>query len=250
MTRLTPAVLRGLDVLELFLTEPGPLIGAEVARLTGHPRASVHELLTTLESRRYLTRDESGAYSLGPSVLRLGNTYRDSMSLPRLGLRIAQEMVARHGETINVGTLSGPDIVYLVKVDSPHPVRLVSRIGGSLPAATTAVGKALLAWLPEPELDALLAFDLPQLTPRTLTDPDRIRAQLAEVRETGVAFETGESTPGVTCAGAPVRDETGAVVAALSVSVPDLRWGQAGPEHWAAVVREGADALSFELGHG
>lgn len=248
MPRLTPAVLRALDVLELFVSHRGPLRGADVVRLTGHPRASVHELLVTLESRHYLVRERDGAYALGPAVLPLGNAYRDSLNLPELGQRVAQGVVDRHGETVNVGALAGGDVVYLVKVDSPHPVRLVSRLGGRLPAASTAIGKALLAWLPDDELDDLLAAPLHRLTPRTLTDPAAVRAQLAEVRASGIAFEKGESTPGVTCAAAPVRDETGKVVAALSVSVPDLRWAQQTADHWASVAREGADELSRALG--
>lgn len=247
-TRLTPAVLRSLDILELFLDHHDGLTGAEVARLTGHPRASVHELLATLVARGYLSR-AGQTYRLGVCTLQLGNAYRESIRLPELARRVATDLVAECGETINVGVLSGRDVVYLVKVDSPHPVRMVSSPGGRVAAAGTSVGKMLLASVEPAELDVLLAAGWPALTTRTITDPDELRAQLAAARRDGIAHESGESTPEVSCAAAPVRDDTGRVVAAISVAVPDSRWEQRPTAYWDQVVREGAAALSELLGH-
>lgn len=247
-SRLTPAVLRSLDILELFLDHRDGLTGAEVARLTGHPRASVHELLATLQARGYLSR-AGQTYRLGVGVLQLGNAYRDSIRLPELARQVADELVAECGETINVGVLSGRDVVYLVKVDSPHPVRMVSSLGGRVAAAGTGVGKVLLAFTEPADLEVLLDAGWPALTPRTITDPDELRAQLAAVRHDGIAHESGESTPDVSCAAAPVRDDFGRVVAAISVAVPDSRWQQQPRAYWDEVVRRGAASLSRLLGY-
>lgn len=247
--RLTPALMRSLDILELF-REHTELTGAEVTRLTGHPRASVHELLTTLAHRGYLRRQEpGGVYHLGVAAFLLGNAYADSLDLRGIGDRIARELCAEVGETINVGVLQGSQVVYLAKVDSTRPVRLVSSRGGTLPAHCTSVGKALLAYLPKDELERIIAGGLPRMTSHSITSGPRLREELIKVRQQGHSYESGESTPGVTCVAAPVRGHDGEVVASLSVSVPDLRWPERSREKWIEVVRSGAARLSHELGH-
>jgi IclR family KDG regulon transcriptional repressor len=247
--RLTPAVLRSLDVLELFLEARHGLTAPEVVQRTGLPRTTVHELLTTLTERKYLRRDEATAtYHLGLSVFRLGNAFAERLDLHAVGLRVAQWVARQCDETVHVGILEGPDVVYVCKVDSTQSVRMVSRMGGRVPASCTAVGKVLLAHLPEADRSRLLRRPLAKLTARSIAEPHALANQLDEIRATGVAFEAGESNPDVSCVGAPIRDHSGAVVAALSISVPDMRWNQRSPEEWAAFACEGAARLSAELG--
>ncbi|WP_081998301.1 IclR family transcriptional regulator [Sinomonas humi] len=247
MPRLTPAVLRSLDILELFLDHQR-LTGAEVGRLTGLPRASVHELLATLAERRYLDRHSDGSYALGVSSFVLGQAYRDRLDLRQAGRQIGQQVAERCQETVNIGVLEGSDVVYLVKIDSPLPVRLVSRAGGRLPASCTAIGKALLSALDADELNTRIPAVLPQLTPQSITDREVLLAQLNEARSAGAAYEAGESSPEVNCVGVPIRDHSGTVVAALSVSVPESRWARRAAEEWTAFARRGAQELSRTLG--
>jgi IclR family KDG regulon transcriptional repressor len=247
--RLTPAVLRSLDVLELFLDARHGLTAPEVAQRTGLPRTTVHELLATLAERRYLRREEGSAtYHLGISVFRLGNAYAERLDLHSVGLRVAQSVANECDETVHVGMLEGPDVVYVCKVDSTQSVRMVSRMGGRVPASCTALGKALLANLPEAERLRLLRKGLVKLTARSITEQHMLANQLDHIRVVGAAFEAGESTPDVSCVAAPVRDHAGTVVAALSISVPDMRWNQRSPEEWAAIAAAGAATFSAELG--
>ncbi|MCU1520126.1 MAG: Transcriptional regulator, IclR family [Arthrobacter sp.] len=251
MARLTPAVLRSLDVLELFMDARHGLTAPEVVQRTGLPRTTVHELLTTLAERRYLRREDSTAtYHLGLSVFRLGNAFAERLDLHSVGVRVAQSVAQDCDETVHVGILEGPDVVYVCKVDSTQSVRMVSRMGGRVPASCTAVGKALLAHLPEAERRRIVRKGLAKLTPRSITEPHVLANQLDQIRAAGVAFEAGESNPDVSCVAAPVRDHSGTVVAALSISVPDMRWNQRSPEEWAALASEGASGLSAELGFG
>jgi len=253
MPRMTPAVLRSFDILELFLASPRALSAPEIAQLTGLPRTTVFELLATLTSRKYLDRDESaGRYRLGVRVFQLGNVFADGMELHRVGQRVAESVAAACAETVNVGILDNADVVYLCKVESTQAVRMVSRTGGRLPASCTAVGKALLAHLPAAQLGQILEADggLPRLTPKSITDPSVLRDQLDSVRTTGLAYEEGESTPDVSCVAAPVRDHRGGVVAALSISVPDMRWRQRPVEEWASMLSTGAREFSAAIGGG
>jgi len=246
---MTPAVVRSLDVLELFLDARHGLTAPEVVRRTGLPRTTVHELLTTLTERKYLRReDQSATYHLGLSVFRLGNAFAERLDLHAVGQRMAQAVALDCDETVHVGMLEGSDVVYLCKVDSTQSVRMVSRMGGRVPASCTAVGKALLAYLPDAERKRLLGKGLAKLTPSSITEPHVLANQLDQIRLTGLAYESGESNPDVSCVAAPVRDHTGAVVAAMSISVPDMRWKQRTPEQWGALAAEGAARFSTELG--
>jgi DNA-binding IclR family transcriptional regulator len=246
---MTPAVVRSLDVLELFMDARHGLTAPEVVKRTGLPRTTVHELLTTLAERKYLRRDDQTAtYHLGLSVFRLGNAFAERLDLHAVGQRMAQSVAKDCDETVHVGMLEGSDVVYLCKVDSTQSVRMVSRMGGRVPASCTAVGKALLAYLPDAERKRLLGKGLAKLTPRSITEPHVLANQLDQIRLTGLAYESGESNPDVSCVAAPVRDHTGAVVAAMSISVPDMRWKLRSPEQWGALAAEGAARFSTELG--
>lgn len=250
MPRMTPAVLRSFDILELFLAAPRSLSAPEIAQMTGLPRTTVFELLATLTARKYLDREDSGRYRLGVRVFQLGNVFADGMELHRVGQRVAESVAGICAETVNVGILDDTDVVYLCKVESTQAVRMVSRTGGRLPASCTAVGKALLAHLPAARLAQILEADggLPRLTPNSITDPKLLREQLEAVRTTGFAYEAGESTPDVSCVAAPVRDHRGAVVAALSISVPDMRWNQRPVQEWASMLSDGVREFTAALG--
>lgn len=249
-SRLTPAVLRSLDILELFLDRTEPLSKAEIVAATDIPRSTVHELLATLTERDYLRLDPvTGRYALGVKVFLLGNAFGDQLDLRVVGERAARELSAAIDETVNVGVLDGLNVVYLTKIDSARAVRLVSRLGGSLPASCTAVGKALLAYAPEDTLRQLRSAPLSRLTSKSITDIETLEAQLEEIRRTGVAYESGESNDEVTCVAAPVRDHTGAVAAAMSISVPDLRWNVRDEAAWRQLIKDAADKMSAELGN-
>ncbi len=251
MARRTPALQRSLDILELFTDGRESVSAPEVVEELDLPRTSVHELLHTLESRRYLHRhpDVPGRYQLGIQLFRLGSAYTDQLDVPRVGQRIARELVERCNETTHVAVLDHRHIVYTAKVDSSHAVRMVSSLGRRLPAHCTALGKVLLSHLPEDELRSRLESPaLEALSERSITEVPRLLEELVRVRRDGSAVEVCEANPDVCCVAAPVRDRTRQVVAALSISVPLHRWSDERAEELRALVTEGALKYSAELG--
>ncbi|MCX4984899.1 IclR family transcriptional regulator [Streptomyces sp. NBC_00572] len=253
MGRLVPAVTRAFDVLELFLEGDGTLSAPEITRRLQLPRTTTHELVTTLTARNYLVPvpEQPGRYRLGVRTYQLGSRYAEQLDLAAEGHQVAREVADTCGETVHVAVLEDMDVIYIAKVDSTHAVRMVSAAGRRLPAHCTAVGKMLLATLPEAELgERLEGCELIGMTPRSITDPDALRAALAEIRILGVAGEQQESNPDVTCVAAPVRDRTGRVVAALSVSVPVHRWSEDRENELTALAVKGANELSERLGYG
>ncbi|WP_258348223.1 IclR family transcriptional regulator [Saccharopolyspora gregorii] len=251
MARAVPAVGRAFDVLELFLAE-AELSAPEITAALGLPRTTVHELLGTLVERGYLVAAGEGGtrFRLGVRTFQLGSAYAERLDLAREGRLAAQEAALRCGETVHVAVLDGTEVLYVAKVDSTHPVRMVSAVGRRLPAHCTAVGKVLLAALPKRRFAELYAGRrLVALTARSTTSRRELRRELDVVAATGIAREHCESNEAVACVAAPVRDSSGAVVAAMSASVPTPRWDDAADRALTGIIREGAAELSRRLGH-
>ncbi|MTE18928.1 helix-turn-helix domain-containing protein [Streptomyces sp. TRM43335] len=255
MGRLVPAVTRALDILELFLDGDGTLSAPEITRKLGLPRTTVHELVTTLAARSYLVPvpEQPGRYRLGVRTYQLGSRYAEQLDLAAEGRQVARNVAETCDETVHVAILEGTDVIYIAKVDSTHAVRMVSAAGRRLPAHCTSVGKMLLASLPREELEARLPGPgdepLRAMTPNSITSPDELREALTEIRARGVAVERRESNPDVSCVAAPVRDSAGRVVAALSISVPTVRWTEERRVELEALAAEGAAELSARLGY-
>ncbi|MDT0443770.1 IclR family transcriptional regulator [Streptomyces johnsoniae] len=253
MGRRVPAVSRALDILELFLDGDGTLSAPEITRRLQLPRTTVHELVTTLAARSYLVPvpEQPGRYRLGVRTYQLGSRYAEQLDLAAEGQQVARAVAETCGETVHVAVLEDADVIYIAKVDSTHAVRMVSAAGRRLPAHCTAVGKMLLASLSPQELDERLPAgdELPAMTPNSITSAEALRATLDEVRDRQLASEQRESNPDVSCVAAPVRDRAGRVVAALSISVPMIRWSAERQEELAALAVKGAAQLSERLGH-
>lgn len=249
MARLTPALVRAFDILDLFVDGHETLTATEVAELTGFPRSSVHELLITLDARDYLDRDIQGAYSLGSAALRLGNAYAARFDLVEIARDAARTTAARVGETCSVAVLDEDQVFYLAKAEGAESVATVSSIGRRLPAHCTGLGKAMLAALDQNTLHATLPAELPALTPNSITDHAALTVELEATRDRGYALEREESQFNLACAAAPIRSAGGDVVAAISISVPLNRWDQRTPDHWGSVALEAASRFAGRLGH-
>lgn len=249
--RAVPAVTRALDVLELFLDGRAHASATEIGRALDLPRTTVHELVSTLRTRGYLeAAGEAGRFELGRRLFELGNTYAERRDLIVEGQRAAERLAGRCQETVHLTVLDGADVVYVVKVDSTHQVRMVSSVGRRLPAHCTAGGKMLLASLPPEALDRLFppAAELTALTARSITSPARLREVLDETARRGIAEDDCESTPDVRCLAAPVRDRHARVIAATSISVPTSRWSRQRRGELSGLVRTAASDLSERLG--
>ena len=252
MGRSVPAVMRVLDILELFGTAEELSI-PEIHTRLGLPRTSVHELVGTLVERSYLTPvpGQPHRFRLGVGVFHLGAAYAERLDLAREGQAAAAEVAAACDETVHVAVLDGRYVVYVAKADSTHPVRMVSAVGRRLPAHCTAVGLMLLAKLDAERLDELFpeGQSLPALTQRSIDSSTLLRDRLTQIRTSGRAEEYCESNEAVACVAAPVTDRAGGTVAAMSISVPTVRWTDERHGELTKLVAEGAGALSARLGH-
>lgn len=226
------SVDRALDILELLASRPGTLGVTEIARGTGLAPGTAHRLLVGLAQRGWVRQDPGRRYGVGPAAVRLGGVA--STMLAAAAAPALRSAVEASGETANLASLEGDAMVYLAQSPSPHTLRIFAEVGRRVPLHSTAVGKVVLAGMDPDDAQELLAgTDLVARTPRTLTDPEQLRAELGRVREQGFALDDEEQELGVRCVAVPVRTGSTWAPMALSVSGPTERMSR---ERAVAVV--------------
>lgn len=249
---------RGLNILSAF-SSSRPVLGiADLARAAGLTKSTTHRYVTTLVSLDYVQQDpETRKYHLGPRVIDLGFAAIDSMELTRVAAPALQALADETGYTVSMAVCDGPDIVYVDRRRSGRRTSLAMdlnlHVGSRLPAYCTAMGKAMLAWKDPAALRQILdRTDMARRGPNTLTNREQLMAALARVRQTGVAVNDEELAPGLRSFAAPVRDRSGAVIAAVNVAV-HLSFAPASPEALAGrlepPLRRTAAEISRGLGH-
>ena len=214
------SVQRAAALLRAISDTPEPQTAPDLAERCGLNRSTAWRILATLEEEGLVDRDAAtNRYSIGPAVARLAAAGAEA--LPRLARPHLEDLARRTGETVSLAVPRGLQLVYVDQVQAPH-VMAADWLGRAVPLHATSTGKALLAWLPEDELEALLAQPLPRFTASTITDPAKLRRELARVRKRGYAVSRGELEDDLWGASAPVLDRRERATAVVSV------WGAEG----------------------
>lgn len=248
--RMVPALDRGLRILQLLAERDTRMKVSEIAETLDIPRSATYELIFTLATHGAVHQSDNGEVGLGHLTLVLGSAYGRRLDFAQTAQAAAQSVMQLCGETVQIGVLDDRHVLYVAKADSTRPVRLVSMLGARLPAHCTALGKALLAFLPEAKLTRYLEEQqLEALTERSVVDRAELRRQLIAVRETGASSEECESNPDVACVAAPVWNGQGENVAAMSIAVPVVRMTPQRRDELREIVVNGAARLSEQLGY-
>jgi DNA-binding IclR family transcriptional regulator len=217
-------------------------------RLGLHP-TTTFRMLESLRARAMVRPGGNGSYDLGPGTLELGRQFLCRISIARDAQELVEELAKRVNETVSVGALDDGEVLYVAIAHGQREFGIQSSPYARHPAHCTALGKALLAHLPEDKVGAIVAaHPLTPLTPRTLTDPAALQAELQRIKAQGYAVDDEERTPGVMCIAAPIRDHTGAVAAAVSVAGPAARLREAGLARLAEIVKAAAGSMSERQG--
>jgi DNA-binding IclR family transcriptional regulator len=213
---------RGLDVLETIAAEGGELGVRELARRLGLSPTVVQRLVSSLATRGYIEKnDDTSRYRLGHRTLALGVTGEGAFDYVVAARRELERLAHDHHLNGFLSVLRGGRAIYLLAVQADGPVAIRVSPGSEMPLHSTGAGKVLLASLSDNEARKVVGTRrLAAITPHTITDPAALVALLPRVRRQGFALVNEENIPGVLSVGAPIRDRTGAVVAALSVAFP------------------------------
>jgi len=248
---LINSILRASSILRCFLGGKASYTISGLARQLGLDRSTTYRLLLSLERCGLVEKHEkTGEYSLGMAAFEIGNTYLRQMDFIQTSKPIMAELAARVQETVHLAVLSGTEIVYVDKVDSPRALGIMSKIGQRGHLHNTALGKVLLAFLPEVELSRMMReIRLKSFTANTISSKTELMDELRKIRRKGYAFDFKESEPDVECIAAPIRDHLGNVIAALSISGPQKKINTPKENQFVSEVVKAAAFISSKLGH-
>ncbi|MGI6225883.1 MAG: IclR family transcriptional regulator [Peptococcales bacterium] len=245
------SVEKALDIILAFSEDRTQLSLLEICKLINMPKSTVYRLLTTLQNRGFIENNSiTGKYQLGPPFIRLSNIALKNYDLKEVALPVMVELRDKTGETINLYAKRNSERVCIEQVEGLHNLRRFSAIGDVLPLYCGASGKLLLAFQPEEEIDKVVKeTGLKSWTENTITDYPAFKLELKKIRDQGFAFSTSERELGVTSVAAPIRDHSGATVAALSISGPDVRFTQENLKNYQSLVTDSAKKISLDLGY-
>jgi DNA-binding IclR family transcriptional regulator len=222
---------------------------ADIADSTGLSKPTVHRILSELCEHGYARSDGHGSYVAGPRLLGLAGEVLADPAYARSVRPVLQNLVDETSCAVHFALLQGDQVVYVEKLDSPQPYRMASRIGMSVPLHCSAVGKAVLAHLPPAESRRLL--DGMELAPRaanTITSVDALNRELARIKRAGYASDDEENEDNIRCVGAPVFDNQGRVIGAVSVSALAFEMATRRRRELAPLVVDAARQVSALFG--
>lgn len=242
---------RTLAILDLLTVHREGLTLVDIHRTLGIPKSSTYSILMTMVGRGFLEQDgDSRRFRVGIRLWQAGQSYVAASDLEAAALPYMQQLRDELNETVQLATLDGTDNVYLGKVDPDQQLRLASRVGARLPAYVTGIGKALLTQLDDAEIERrFAAIDFVRYTSNTIGSLEELLAAVDDFRRRGYATDTSEYTPGVCCVAAAIpRSRTGQT-AAISVSVPEVRWTDDLMAHATEAVQTTARKISERMGY-
>jgi DNA-binding IclR family transcriptional regulator len=237
-------MMKLLDVLSYY---HDPVSLKQLAMETGLHPSTAHRILGAMGVSGFVERADPGTYRLGIRLLELGNVVKSRINIRDSAMPLMQQLHQRTGESVNLGVRQGDEIVYVERTSSGRSsVRVVHLVGARAPLHVTSVGKLYLVEDgPLKVKEYARRTGLPGCTPTSITTLAALEKELECVRHDGVAYDNEEIEQGLRCIAAPIHDDTGELVAGLSVSAPTERH----KPDWAAMVRETADEISIAIGY-
>ena len=238
------AIGNALHVLELFQHSGNPLTLSEVRLQAKLPKSSAFRILRTLEIAGYLQKIEGDRFALAVAVLIPNQLVNQVVEAARPRMKqLSQEF----RETISLAFLFANHIEVAAVIDSPHRVNMGNTVGGIISPHASSLGKCITAFQPDGRRERLMrSFSLVRFTPHTIIDEVALNKELDQVRERGYATDLEESTPGGCCLAAPIIGKQGQAIAAISISMPKMRFHD--QQRMIAMVREAAAAVTRGLG--
>lgn len=230
-------MLRAISLMERISTRQQPVTLQELTEETGLPKATVHRMLVQLEDAELITRmSDLKHYTTGMRLRQLSEQTLLTDVEFAARHRILADLVSRVGESCNLTALSGDQVIYLDRVETPEPLRFTMATGSRVPAYASASGKILLAQLPASRRNRMFAgVPLQAFTPKTITDPERMEEEIRHSAQRGYAIDDEEFLPGLVCVAALVPRPSGVSNTAIAVQGPALRMSLENP---AALVSE------------
>jgi IclR family transcriptional regulator, KDG regulon repressor len=243
------ALQRGLRLLQLFSESSQGLTAKQVAERSRLPVSTVHRFLANLETAGFLNCT-GNVYHLGIDCFAIGQAALAQLDIRRVSLPYLQELNRQTRETVHLTVRHGFSAVYVEKLDSTEQLRIYSRIGAAVPLHCTAVGKVMLAYMPEEQRQRILPqLELKRFTPHTVGSLQELEAELQRIKKNGYACDLEEHELHIRCVAAPIWDHAGVVNASLSITAPIVRMAIARLRQLAPLIQVAGRQISHELGY-
>lgn len=247
---LLQSVDNALSILETFTVEHPEWGITELSEKHNLAKSTIYRLIHTLSVRGYVKQNPTTKkYHLGWKLLEIGNIAAEQSDLRDLARPHLQKLLASTNETVHLAVVDGTSVVYIDKLESAQKIRMRSRIGHHAPLHCTAVGKALLAFEPPETVTRVVASGLEAYTAKTITDSEVLRRELKTIRQRGYALDDREFDDELRCVAAPIRDNTGAVVASIGIAGLAARIDFERRRDFIDVVIQAADGVSRDFGY-
>ena len=217
---LNSSVPKAFAILEYLAAANSPRELSSICNALKMNKSTMYRFLTTLQSLGYVDQDrESNRYALGSKTLWLASSFLEAIELRTIARPLLMQLHQETGETVHLAILDHFEVVYMDKMDGTSSVRMASSVGNRMPAHSTGLGKALLAFMPEDTWRSYIdVVGLERRTSNTITDPAAFLQELRHIRERGYSIDDSENEDGIRCVALPIRDHTGKVVAAISIA--------------------------------
>jgi len=243
------SLVKGIRVIEL-LADRGRLSVSDVARRLGQNRSASHRFLATLKDEGYVKQDSHGRYSLSLKVFGLANKAMNQMEIRSMARPWIVTLVEKHKETVHLACLDEGNVIIIEMMKGLLPLKVDLPLGSRGPAHTSALGKVMLAFSPEPvQTDYLRNRDLEKRTPQTLVTKEALKAELQRIRQRGYAVDDEEWAMGIRCVAVPVFDHNHMASFALSASGPVQRMTDRVMKGMKNDLQAAADELSPSIGY-
>ncbi|MGH9616120.1 MAG: IclR family transcriptional regulator [Acidobacteriaceae bacterium] len=246
-----PAVSRALKILELLAQSQRGLTLSDISRKLVLPKSSVHLLIKTLEMMGYLNNNRvNGKYYFGLKLVSLSHTALENLDLRERARPFLLDLMIKTELTVHMAILEQAEAVIIEKVEAPGMLRLATWVGRRLDANSCGVGKALLAFGPEPDMNRkLTGRSLTRYNRNTITSPTKLFRELKKVRELGYSFEDEEGEIGFRCIGVPIYDSSSTVISAISVAGTTSQIPKERVTKLASTVKATALEISSHFGY-
>lgn len=245
------SIQKALDILNLFEGARSELGNAEIAKLVNLPVGTASGLIYTLKVNHYLDQNPvNRKYRLGLKLAERAAVLLNQLDLRQIAAPHLEKLRDWSGESVNLGILDGLEVVYIERLFGKHALAIRSELGKRAPVHSTAMGKVIIAYLPQAETQVFLdQYPLSPVTRYTITERDRFEAELARIRKMGFSIDEEENEIGGRCVAAPIFNHDCQPVAALSISVPIQRLPREQIPAFGERIKEVAQAISEKLGY-
>ncbi|GED24797.1 HTH-type transcriptional regulator KipR [Brevibacillus agri] len=241
-------VVKSMELLNLFIDHDRLSLN-EMVELTNMPKTSIHRMIGSLEGMGFLQRGEDGKFSLGLLFLQFGQLVSERLDIRQLALPVMSALRDEVEEAVNLIVRDGKEAIYIEKLDTPHPVRLYTKIGRRSPLYAGACSRIILSFLEEKEREQYLReVELAPIGRGTITDRDELRKAVADAREKGYTISYSELENDTVAVAAPIFDHMGRLHAGISIAGPQERFTEERLPTLIAHLTAAAERISTALG--